>query len=158
MTKKKKRDKWWFEAAKALEENGYDFKKLPPLPLDDAQWQLALQEIERRKDLTPLLEVLAACVPAEVMPHLADLFARYQLKFKPGRQRQIPSYLLSLPEVIIAIGLNQTSALVAQGWDEDDALRQAAKVRLIPYLKLREARLNKRGSARRKKEKSPAKN
>lgn len=95
-------------------------------------WHAAIYEVERKKNLDPLTQVLRGCVPAEIFPQLVELFSRYDLKFKPGNSKQIPSYGLSTAEVLMDMGCEHARWLVDKcGSTAEDAIKEAAEIYLI---------------------------
>ena len=59
-----------------------------------------------------LLELLATCVPLEVFPHLADLFARRALTLKRGQATRRASYSFDGPEDALRIAKAHVQFLI----------------------------------------------
>jgi hypothetical protein len=119
-------------------------------------WEDALCAIDKRDDHRPLLELLKTCVPAQVVPHIVDLFDRRQLTLKRGKSRSIPNYdwfsMTTGPESKLRLA-KETIALLVEGYRVTlkDALKQTAERQGIPLKVLTNAYRGRRGSSRRKK-------
>jgi hypothetical protein len=82
-----------------------------------------LDEIDRKRDLRPLLKVLK--VPKEVLPHFEDLFDRYSpLK---SCSRRVPSYQRTPHQKKLDLALELMKHLIYKGMSEYDAIEKAAR-------------------------------
>lgn len=89
-------------------------------------WHVALQAIDRDHDPTKLLALLQPLVPADVFPHLADLFDRHLRNHPDGGAPRTPSYTLT-PELARLYFAVLDVKERPRGVSKDAAIAQAAK-------------------------------
>jgi hypothetical protein len=67
----------------------------------EAAWADALYEVDRTRDLSPLIRKLKDVVPAVAYPHLVDLARRYVLKQRKRGRAPTPSYDRTMAEILL---------------------------------------------------------
>jgi hypothetical protein len=149
---KRKPNPWWKQKQKLSSKPAPEYLKLSEdeaadkfiafakwLPREHALWFKALYKLDKRRDLSPLIELLKPVVPAKVYPHLVQLSERYHLKFKRGKARTTPSYNRTLSDILLEIYCDEVRYWVAEGMTVAESIEYVAKNNPVPESVLRQA-------------------
>jgi hypothetical protein len=118
-------------------------------------WFDTLHEVDKSRDLSPLIKQLKPMVPAEVYPHLVDLSKRYILKQRNRGKAPTPSYDLTAPEVLLELAISSVRDRRAERYSVKTALDKVSQSHSIPRTVLKNAYKKKRTSTRRIKQRRP---
>ena len=129
---------------------------LTPEEEEHVGWLNVLAEVDRTRNLQPLLWLLQRLAPPSVQPHLEDFFLRHQTTVKRtrGRQRRSPSYQLDTRYRALEDAVTQVRALRATGMKLDARIERVATERGMQKSTLRAAVQDKHGGFRRAQKKS----
>jgi hypothetical protein len=121
------------------------------IELDNSGWVEALDEWDRKRDLTEFLFQLKRLVPDPVKRHIDDFFDRWQLKPRKGKGKKTPSYrIYSKKDEHVAFACDAVRQYIA----EEGMSREAALTRVVSEFRITRGTLEtaykgKRGSMRR---------
>ena len=124
---------------------------LTPEEEEHVGWLNVLAEVDRTRNLQPLLWLLQRLAPSSVQPHLEDFFLRHQTTVKRtrGRQRRSPSYQWDTGYRALQDAVTQVRALRATGMTLDARIERVATERGMRKSRLRAAVQSKHAGFRR---------
>jgi len=156
--KRPPRRKWWeissppssAALAKLMEEHPGKFADGAFwLSGEHREWFEAFYQVDKLRDQSALVALIAPHVPEPVRPAFNDFFARNEIRRKPRRGRPVtPAYDRTGPDAWLEIACEDVQERVDGGSSVARAIQDARKLGVvtIPFATLKNAYLKKRRS------------